>query len=142
MWNHYISTVKKKAWYTSGNIWRHTPHAEYENFVTAHAKAATECIRTIPKGKWRGLCEVIVISEKLDHMKKSILSKKPNKCQYTEIFLKNPEKTNAYHKKIQLKSKAKSIKSENQLQTITISMAVIERSKNKRAKIKASRLQK
>ena len=58
---------KEKVWYSSGD--RHTLNDEYEDFVTAHRKAAAECIPTKPRAKCSVPWEAIAITRKQDKMK-------------------------------------------------------------------------
>ena len=71
----YIITVKNKFDTFQKTPERHTPKEEYKNFLTAHIEAAAECIQTKLRDKCRVLWESIVVREKRDSIKKSIITK-------------------------------------------------------------------
>ena len=65
---------------------RHAPNKEYENFVTAHLKAAAVYLQIKPKAKHRVPWESkAIIEKKQDNMKKASLLKRINKRQWTEF---------------------------------------------------------
>ena len=61
-----------------------TPNDEYEDFVNAHLEAATNCISTKPRTKYRVPWEKLVVREKRADVKTA------SKC-----YWKNPTNTNA-----------------------------------------------
>ena len=61
-----------------------TPKDEYENFVNTHLEAATNCIQTKPRTKYRVPWETLVVREKRANVKTA------SKC-----YWKNPTNTNA-----------------------------------------------
>ena len=61
-----------------------TPNAEYENFVEAHLEAASKCIPTKPRTKYRVPWETLAVREKRALVKTAFKS-----------YRKNPINTNA-----------------------------------------------
>ena len=60
-----------------------TPNDEYENFVEAHLEAASKCIPTKPRSKYRVPWETLVVREKRAHEKTA-----------SKSYRKNPTNTN------------------------------------------------
>ena len=61
-----------------------TPNDEYENFVLAHLEAASKCIPTKPRSKYRVPWETLEVREKCAHVKTT-----------SKSYRKNPTSTNA-----------------------------------------------
>ena len=62
-----------------------TPNDEYENFVDAHLEAASKCIPTKPRTKYRVPWETLAVREKRALMKTA-----------SKSYRKNPTNTNAW----------------------------------------------
>ena len=61
-----------------------TPNDEYENFVNAHPEAASKCIPTKPRTKYRVEWGTLAVREKGAHVKTG-----------SKSYRKNPTNTNA-----------------------------------------------
>ncbi len=60
------------------------PNDEYENFIDAHLEAASKCIPTKPRTKYRVPWETLAVREKHAHVKTA-----------SKSYRKNPTNTNA-----------------------------------------------
>ena len=80
----YVLELRKRFETLQENIEKGIPNDEYENFVNAHLEAATNCIPTKPRTKYRVPWETLAVREKRAEVKTA-----------SKSYRKNPTNTNA-----------------------------------------------
>ena len=84
IWDKYVLELRNRFETQQGKIEKGTSNDEYENFVEAHIEAASKCIPTKPRTKYRVPWETVAVREKRTLVKTA-----------SKSYRKNPTNTNA-----------------------------------------------